>query len=140
MTAARPVRPAPPPANAAPRPGAPRAPRPLAGYEVFAAAAALCRALPAEPPVLRREAVEVIAALGAGLADGSDGALRPALREARRRCGRLLGLLSALAPAQLSAHEAGLRDLHGSLGRFLRYLEKKRDAQANPPRQAAPRR
>ena len=109
-----------------PQAGAPavtRPPRPLASIELFQKAQALLLALPAQPPVLRKEGVELIAALGAGYMNGDAASLLPALSETRARCGRLLALLTALCPAQLGEFEVQLHGLHRACGYFIRYLQ-----------------
>ena len=115
---------APQPVAAQPPSGAAlaRPPRPLASIELFQKAQALLLALPAQPPVLRREGVELIAALGAGYLNGDATSLIPALQESRTRCGRLLALLTALCPAQLAQFEPQLHGLHRACGYFIRYL------------------
>lgn len=100
-----------------------RPPRALASIELFQKAQALLIALPAQPPVLRKEGVELIAALGTGYMNGDAGSLIPALTEARARCGRLLALLTALCPAQLAEFEMQLQGLHKACGYFVRYLQ-----------------
>ncbi len=107
----------------APTAWSPKPPRPLASIELFQKAQALLIALPAQPPVLRKEGVELIAALGTGYMNGDAGSLIPALTEARARCGRLLALLTALCPAQLPEFEMQLQGLHKSCGYFVRYLQ-----------------
>lgn len=133
--------PRPAPQRLASPPGAApaRPPKPLMEFEVFSRAAAALAAQPEAPAILRREACELIAALGAGLVAGRDRELAPALRVARRHCGRLIALTAALLPAQARGREPDLRALHGSLSRFLFYLEKKREP-ANPSPAAPPRR
>lgn len=120
---------------AAPRPSprsspvaVPRPPRSLASIELFQKAQALLLALPAQPPVLRREGVELLAALGAGYLNGDAASLLPALNETRARCGRLLALLTALCPAQLGEFEMQLHGLHRACGFFIRYLQEQNRA------------
>lgn len=99
-----------------------RPPPSLAAIELFQKAQALLLALPAQPPVLRREGVELIAALGTGYLNGDAASLIAALKETRKRCGRLLALLTALCPAQLAEFEMPLHGLHRACGYFIRYL------------------
>ena len=120
------ARPAPPRAPSQSRPAAVSRPRPLASIELFQKAQALLLALPAQPPVLRKEGVELIAALGAGYLNGDAASLIPALTETRARCGRLLALLTALCPAQLGEFELQLHGLHKASGYFIRYLQEQR--------------
>lgn len=107
----------------------PRPPRPLASIELFQKAQALLLALPAQPPVLRKEGVELIAALGTGYLNGDAASLIPALNETRARCGRLLALLTALCPAQLTEFDTQLHGLHRACGYFVRYLQEQQRMQ-----------
>jgi hypothetical protein len=137
--------PAPPLSGAAPA-GVSGSLRPLPEVEVFRQALALFPALPDQPAALRREALELVAALGGGLICGEPDRLLKSLIDARVAVGRISALLHLLAPACHPALEPDLHQLNRALGYFLRYMrtpppsapEPAAGARRAPPSAAAP--